>query len=247
MTDSFAGKYIISHITRFAFRNLLFIIFISILTYPTVASAAVVDITLAWNPSNDTTEYKLFYREDGQNYNYNSPSLEGSGTTGTIYGLDELTTYHFVVRAYNDYGESGDSLPETYSPPSSPAIGLSTTSLSNSSTEGTDAPSQTFKVSNSGGGTLSYSISDNSNWLSCSPSSGTSTGEQDTITVNYNTSGLSAGTRNATITISDPNADNNPQTIAVSLDIADSTQPPDKPVIISPYYGEIGERFTIDC
>ena len=123
------------------------------------------------------------------------------------------------MRAYNDYGESGDSLPKTYSPPSSPAIGLSTTSLSNSSTEGTDAPSQTFNVSNSGGGTLSYSISDNSNWLSCSPSSGTSTGEQDTITVNYNTSGLSAGTRNATITISDPNADNNPQTIAVSLTV----------------------------
>ena len=116
MADSFAGKYIISHITRFAFRNLLFIIFISILTYPTVASAAVVDITLAWNPSSDTTGYKLFYRENGQSYNYSSPDWQGVTTTGTIYGLDDTKTYHFVVKAYNSYGDSGDSNEEIFVP-----------------------------------------------------------------------------------------------------------------------------------
>jgi PKD repeat protein len=51
----------------------------------------------------------LFYREDGQNYNYSSPDWEGPGTTCTIYGLSDSTTYHFVVRAYNAYEESGDS------------------------------------------------------------------------------------------------------------------------------------------
>jgi hypothetical protein len=93
-------------------------------------------------------------------------------------------------------------------------------------------------VWNSGGGTLDYSISDNRNWLSVSPSSGTSTGEHDTITVNYSTSGLAAGSYSATITISDPNADNSPRTIGVSLTIVESSLPPDKPVITSPYYGE---------
>jgi hypothetical protein len=76
--------------------------------------------------------------------------------------------------------------------------------------------------------------------MSCSPSSGTSTGDQDTITVNYSTSGLSAGTYSATITITDTNASNSPQTIAVSLDVSPfSNLSPDQPVISSPYNSEM--------
>ena len=218
MGDDFAYKYRKSYKHWPGFLILAIIVFISILFYSTVASA-VIDVTLAWDTSSGADGYRLFYREDGQGYNYATPDWEGSGTTCTVYGLDDLTTYHFVVRAYNANGESGDSNEETLSPASGPAISLSTTSLANSSTEGTNAPSQTFKVWNSGGGALNYTISDNRSWLSISPSSGSSTGEQDTITVNYNTSGLAAGTRNGTITISDPNADNDPQTITVSLTV----------------------------
>ncbi len=103
---------------------------------------------------------------------------------------------------------------------SSPTIDRSPSTLSPSCTQGQNASNQTFTVANSGSGTLSYSISDNVSWLSCSPTSGTSTGEADTITVTYATSGLTAGTYNATITISDPNATNNPQTIAVTLTVS---------------------------
>ncbi len=99
-------------------------------------------------------------------------------------------------------------------------ISRSPSSLAPSCTQGSNASNQTFTVSNSGGGMLSYSISDNVSWLSCSPASGTSTGEVDTITVTYSTSSLSAGTYNGTITISDPNATNNPQTIAVALTVS---------------------------
>ncbi len=102
---------------------------------------------------------------------------------------------------------------------SSPTINRSPSTLAPSCTVGSNASSQTFTVANSGGGTLSYTISDNVSWLACSPTSGTSTGEADTITVTYSTSGLSAGTYNGTITISDPNATNNPQTIAVTLTV----------------------------
>jgi len=101
----------------------------------------------------------------------------------------------------------------------SPTITLAPTSLSTSCTQGGDASSQSFTVDNTGGGTLSYSVSDNQTWLSVTPTSGTSTGEADTITVNYATSSLSAGTYNATITVTDPNATNNPQTIAVALTV----------------------------
>ena len=100
-----------------------------------------------------------------------------------------------------------------------PQISVTPTSLTNSCQEGNNASSQSFEVWNSGDGTLSYSISDNATWLSCSPISGTSTGEQDTITVNYSTSGLSDGNYSATITISDHNASNSSQRIQVSLTV----------------------------
>jgi hypothetical protein len=59
----------------------------------------------------------------------------------------------------------------------------------------------------------------NQTWLSVNPTSGTSTGETDTITVNYSTSSLALGTYNAVITVSDPNASNTPQTISVALTV----------------------------
>jgi hypothetical protein len=214
----FAYSYRKSHIVRFLLLILALVVFISIVFSPSVASA-VTDVTLQWNPSNGADGYRLFCREEGQNYNYGSPDWEGAETTGIIYGLNEFKTYHFVVRAYNQYGESGDSLPATYAPISNPSISLIPGSLSNSCREGTNASGQTFSLWNSGGGSLDYSISDNRSWLSVSPSTGSSTAEQDTITVNYSTSGLSAGSYSGTITVSDPSADNNPQTISVDLTV----------------------------
>ena len=93
---------------RFVILFLAFAVFLSIFFCSSVASAAV-DVTLAWDSSAGADGYRLFYREEGQNYNYASPDWEGGATTGTIYALDESTTYHFVVRAYNAEGESGNS------------------------------------------------------------------------------------------------------------------------------------------
>ncbi len=100
-----------------------------------------------------------------------------------------------------------------------PTITRSPSALSPSCTQGSNAGNQSFSVQNTGTGTLNYTITDNQTWLSVSPASGTSTGEADTITVSYSTSGLAVGTYNATITISDPSATNNPQTIAVTLTV----------------------------
>ena len=66
MTDSFAGKYKKSHISRSRLSVILFTIFLSILSYPAVASA-VLDITLEWDASSSADGYRLFHREDGQN------------------------------------------------------------------------------------------------------------------------------------------------------------------------------------
>jgi hypothetical protein len=104
-------------------------------------------------------------------------------------------------------------------PPQDPTISLSTNSLSPSTDQGSSPSNDSFTVSNTGGGTLDYSITDDVSWLSVSPSSGTSTGEADTIAVSYSTASLSVGTHNAMITMSDLDATNNPQTIAVTLTV----------------------------
>jgi hypothetical protein len=56
-------------------------------------------------------------------------------------------------------------------------------------------------------------------WLSCIPEVGQSTGEHDPIDVVYATDELLCGFYSGTITISDPDADNDPQVIAVDLTV----------------------------
>lgn len=89
--------------------------------------------------------------------------------------------------------------PAVTPPPIPPAIGASPTSLSFSAQQGGSNPAaQTLTISNTGGGTLSWSAGDNASWLAVSPASGTSNG---TMTVTAATGSLSAGTYHATIAL----------------------------------------------
>jgi len=107
-------------------------------------------------------------------------------------------------------------------------LAVSPASLTNTITVGYNAPSAKFDVWNgSGYYSLSYTIDDNVDWLEFSPSSGTSTGEHNTITVDYNTLGFEPGASNATITITAQsfdgahwtNAFESPQTISVLINV----------------------------
>jgi hypothetical protein len=100
-----------------------------------------------------------------------------------------------------------------------PAISLSLSLLAPQTVVGGDAPQDSFTVANSGGLILDYVLQEDADWLSVDPDSGTSTGEADTITVSYTTSELPEGTQETTITVNDPSAANNPQTIDVILTI----------------------------
>lgn len=86
-------------------------------------------------------------------------------------------------------------------------------------TEYDSLPNDSFTVANGGGGTLSYTIQESSAWLSVTPTSGTSTGEADAITIQYNTASLSAGTHSAVITVADPNASPPSRTVTVNLTV----------------------------
>ena len=112
-------------------------------------------------------------------------------------------------------------------PPAVPTISDTPTSFTVTCVKGSNASSQSFDVWNSGNGTLNYTIYDNAAWLSCAPSSGTSAGGHNVITVSFANSDLISGTYSATITISAPGASNSPQTIPVNLTVSE-------PVSVSP-------------
>ncbi|NLX12425.1 MAG: hypothetical protein GXY44_02060 [Phycisphaerales bacterium] len=81
-----------------------------------------------------------------------------------------------------------------------------------------------FMVTNTGGGTLAYAISDNAPWLSVNPPSGSLGGAQsNNHTINYSVNNLGIGTHQALITISDNGSSSpavdSPQTIAVTVQV----------------------------
>ena len=100
-----------------------------------------------------------------------------------------------------------------------PALAVSPGTLSGSVVQGGSAVASSFTVRNTGGGTLSYTVSDNAAWLSLSPASGASTGEADTIAVSMSPSGLAPGTYPATVTTTAAGATGSPGTIAVTFTV----------------------------
>ena len=137
-----------------------------------------------------------------------------------------------------------------YPQATAPAILLSPSSFSPTAVEGQNAPDNVFLVSNSGGGILRYSLSDDSDWLSVSPVSGNSTGESDPTTITYNTTGLTSGSYNTTITVSDRFASNDPQKISISLTVTPPTPEIDvNPTSLEPVSMEgidaMSDTFTV--
>ena len=85
------------------------------------SAAHALQVTLGWEVpvTGPPDGYRVFSRLEGQSYDYGEPVWEDSATICTLSDLQD-TTSHFVVRAYNSYGESDDSNAVTYEPSPSP-------------------------------------------------------------------------------------------------------------------------------
>ena len=117
----------------------------------------------------------------------------------------------------------------TVDPVTPPSLSVSPASLSFSGTQGGASPvAKTLTVSNTGGGTMSWTASDDVLWLSVAPTSGTNGG---TITVTPTTAGLSAGTYTATVTVTADGAGGSPKAIPVTLTV---DPPPPPALAVSP-------------
>jgi parallel beta-helix repeat protein len=141
----------------------------------------------------------------------NSPAIDAASTAGapgTDYdGNNRPQGAGYDIGAY-EYGSSAGT---------QPAISLSRTQIDVTAVEGsTTSKTESFSISNSGTGTLDWTVTDNAHWLSVNPSQGTDSG---TVTVTIDPSGLSVGDYTGTVTVSSTNAFNSPQTVTVTLTI----------------------------
>ena len=170
--------------------------------------------------SYEVTKDELWLSVDPPSGNLMNAQMDTITVTYTTSGLSAGTyTATIVVRdegAANLFQEIEVTLDV-----GGPVISLSPSILIPAVLQGDDAPDQTFQVSNEGSGTINYTIMDNADWLFVNPTSGTSTGDIDLITVSFDTQALDLGPYLGTITVSDPNASNNPQTIDVLLIVTD--------------------------
>lgn len=107
-----------------------------------------------------------------------------------------------------------------------PAIGLNPLAFSFSGQQGDSPPlPQTLTISNRGAGTLNWSTTTNTSWLTISPASGTGNG---TVTITPALGSLGVGTHTGTITLSAPGAQ------SVSIPITFVVTPPSISVTLSP-------------
>ena len=95
---------------------------------------------------------------------------------------------------------SSAPIPSTPPPSINPVIGASPISLSFTAQQGgADPAPQTLSISNTGGGTLSWSASETATWLTLSTTGGIGNGS---VTLTATTGSLSVGTTSGTVTLS---------------------------------------------
>jgi PKD repeat protein len=123
-------------------------------------------------------------------------TLPASWTAGGSYTDGPLSAYAF--------GGTGGSQP--------PSLAVSPTSLGF-----TGSGSKTVSVSNTGGGALNFTASDDASWMSVSPAGGAA--PQD-VTVTVDATGLAPGTFNGNVTITATGVTGSPKTVPVTLTVS---------------------------
>ncbi len=85
--------------------------------------------------------------------------------------------------------------------------------------EGSNPYDQILEIRNWGENELHWSITESCDWLRVTPGSGSSTGEPNEVTLSIDIAGLTDGLYTCDLTVSDPCAINDPQTVNVNLGI----------------------------
>jgi Viral BACON domain len=149
--------------------------------------------TLQWTTSSDATWLTV------------TPTSGSTTTTGSVINVavnrNGLTSASYTGNVTVTAGGVSKVITVTISV-DLPVLSVSTSSI----LLGTTLNSSTFSITNTGGGTLSWTISTNVAWLSVSPTSGNTSTIGSVITVMANRSSLAIGNSSGTITITSGSA-----------------------------------------
>ena len=158
-----------------------------------------------WNPTGDTVTGSGFPQGDVDFQLH--VKMFGRGDTITLGGNragggDAASSYMVLVAIV-----------------AGPIIFLSDAAIERTVYLGDDLTDDGFTVANGNDDTLSYTITDDADWLSVSPTGGASAGEANPIAVMYDVDELPFGEHQALISVSSGEAVNSPQTIAVRVTV----------------------------
>jgi hypothetical protein len=184
---------------------------------------------ITWSSTGTVGNVKLEYStNNGSSWSTISSSTSNDGTySWTVPSVSSSQCLVKVSEASDgDPSDTSDAVFTINTGGSSAVISLSRTSFNYTSViAGQQTGSQELGISNTGSGTMSWSVTDNASWLSCSPASGSGDG---IVTLSVSPAGLTAGSYTGTVTVSSANATNSPRTAAVYLTVkgAGQDQPP---------------------
>jgi len=153
--------------------------------------------------------------DEGGNYT----AIVNHNWSGTVTPTKAGYTYSPATKIYTNVISDQTSQDYTAILITPPKISLSLTQLNfGATTSGTCTPDQEVRLSNTGGGILDWTLTDNATWLTSTPASGS---EGAVLTFSASPSGLSEGNYKGSVTITSTSADNSPQTIEVTLNVKD--------------------------
>ncbi len=181
-----------------------------------------------WSHWGDFKEF-VIYRGYSENFTANSSSEITRLSAGVIsysdFGFTRGTTVYYKVAAVNVNNVVGTVQTVSVAVPAGnpvPILSVSRERLNFTYLLGQDnPPAQTFRVTNTGTGALSWSTTEDAGWLVSTPTSGINSA---TVTVSADPAGLVAGTYIAPITVSATGATNSPQTLDVYLTVKSTTE-----------------------
>lgn len=125
------------------------------------------------------------------------------------------------------------TIPVTLTVAPAPVLSVAPATISYELWPGDTDGSQYFSISNAGGGTMQYTVTDSAAWLTPAVASGNCTNETDLVYVSVDTAGLNAGVHTENVTVTAPLATGSPQQVAVSLTIHGGLQ------VLTPNGGEV--------
>jgi hypothetical protein len=107
-----------------------------------------------------------------------------------------------------------------------PSITLTPSVLNTSATAGQSPGPQTFRITNTGGGTLNWTATPDASWMSLSRTSGSlAAGASDSVTVSYSVSNVAAGVYTGAIAVAAQGATNSPVNLVVNLTLTAPAAP----------------------